>query len=63
LSHDQNLPVSKEGPEWSIPVEAWTDKETADKRAADLDQQKPFDIYSDLSKHVVTTITLFDKDK
>lgn len=51
--------ITKSGPEWNTPIEAWTTKRPAEARAKELDELKSTINWEDrLSKYVVTAIPL-----
>ena len=51
--------ITKSGPEWQAPIEAWTTKREAERRAKELDTQlNPKDVYDSLSGHEVVRIPL-----
>ena len=55
--------ISKEGPEWSIPIEAWDDKTKANARAKVLDKMLNKRGLDGLSPHVVQSITFRQEPK
>lgn len=51
--------ITYQGPEWNTPVEAWGDKDTADKRAKELDSGlNTTNVFDSLSSHTVTEVKL-----